>query len=146
MAAARDDWEDARSALSEREEWLGRALELGRAQLAAAAPPGERRNDLARLAREAIDRLPPGPTEIVVSAADEPLLGPEWRAALAAPADPGTIAIVTGPVEGGCLVRSIDGRAVFDNTWPARAERLQAVWRSALADVYERAISPLGHR
>jgi hypothetical protein len=33
-------------------------------------------------------------------------------------------------------VRTADGRASFDNTYDARAARLQAKWRSALAAIY----------
>jgi vacuolar-type H+-ATPase subunit E/Vma4 len=142
IAAAHDDWEDARVAISEREVWLARALDVGRAQLAAPQGPAVRRDDLARLAREAIDRLPPGRLEILVSAADAPLLNAEWTAAVGGDRQ-ADVTVGVGQVEGGCIVRTADGRAVFDNTWPARHERLQATWRSAMADVYERAIATL---
>ena len=142
IAIAHEDWEDARAAIGEREAWLTRALEIGRRRLAMPEAPALRRDRLALLAREAIERLPAGPIEIVVAEADVPLLDADWRSTLA-PNDPAQIAIVAGPIDGGLLARTRDGRAVFDNTWTARAERLQSIWRAALADVYDRTTAML---
>jgi len=142
IAAAHDDGEDARVAIGEREEWLARALDLGRAQLAVPQAPAVRRDDLARLTREAIDRLPPGRLDILVSAADAPLLDAEWIATVGGDRH-ADLTVGVGAVEGGCIVRTADGRVVFDNTWPARHERLQSAWRSAMTDVYEHAVATL---
>lgn len=144
IALAHEDWEDVREAISEREAWLARAIEAGRIQLGASEAPEPRRERLLMLAREAIARLPGGPIEIAVGEADAPLLDAEWRAALL-PASPDQILIVTAAIDGGVLARTRDGRASFDNTWPARAERLESTWRAALADLYDHAAAPLAH-
>jgi vacuolar-type H+-ATPase subunit E/Vma4 len=96
---------------------------------------------LAGYAREAIIRLPGRVVEVVVSASDVALLGPEWCAAVAADAGRDDVRVVSGRVDGGCIVRTPDGRASFDNTYSGRARRFQASWRSALADIYERAVA-----
>lgn len=151
LAAARDrarvrmsqeDWDDTREALAEREEWIAKAVSLGTKQLRERQPAEHTLAELAALAREAITRLPPGAIDIVVSEADARLLDGEWRAAVS-PADPDRVSIVTGRVEGGCIARSADGRASFDNTYAARADRLQAAWRAELAELYEKATSNL---
>jgi vacuolar-type H+-ATPase subunit E/Vma4 len=50
------------------------------------------------------------------------------------------VRVVTGPVPGGCIVRTSSGRASFDNTIAARAQRFQTAWRSALAEIYEQVV------
>ena len=99
-----------------------------------------------RWSREAIARLPAGPLEIVVSEADAAVLDREWLGGVFGPGAVETPLVVTGAIDGGCVVRLRDGRASFDNTYAARAERLQSVWRAALADVYERATSNISRR
>jgi vacuolar-type H+-ATPase subunit E/Vma4 len=132
---AQEDWEDTREAIAERELWIAEAVALGRARLEEREPTDLARERLTALVREALVRLPAGAVEVVVSVADAALLGPDWRAALA-PAAPDSIRVVVGPVRGGCIVRSADGRASFDSSYDARAVRLQANWRSALAELY----------
>jgi vacuolar-type H+-ATPase subunit E/Vma4 len=137
IAVAHEDWEDARAALSDREAWIGRAVEAGRGRLRALDTAAARRNHLAALAREAIERLPAGPLEIVVSEADAPLLDADWKRGALRPDDAARVSIAVDGVDGGLVVRTADGRVQYDNTWTARAERLQPVWRSALAELYE---------
>jgi vacuolar-type H+-ATPase subunit E/Vma4 len=138
---AQEDWEDTRAAVAEREAWLARAVALGRQQLAEFADVQTRCGRLAILAREGLARLPGSPCEIVVSEADVPLLGPEWRRAVAEATGRDDVRVMAGPLEGGCLLRTSDGRASFDNSYAGRDRRLQARWRSALAALYERAVS-----
>jgi vacuolar-type H+-ATPase subunit E/Vma4 len=139
---AQEDWHDAREAVAEREAWIQRAVALGARQLRERQDAPATRAMVGALAREAIARLPAGPIEIVVAAGDAPALDRAWRAEVSASGDPDHIAIVTGTIEGGCLARTPDGRASFDNTFDARAERLQAAWRAALADLYDRVTAP----
>ena len=143
VGVAQEDWEDARDAIAEREAWMAKAIEIGARRLKEPPTLDQRREALAALAREAIVRRPPGPLEVVVSEADGPALDRDWRAALVAPADPDTVRIVTAPIDGGLVLRSVDGRASFDNTFAARADRLEPAWRAALADLYERATSSI---
>jgi vacuolar-type H+-ATPase subunit E/Vma4 len=143
VRVAQEDWEDARDAIAEREAWIAKAVEIGKRRLGEPQTPEERRRLLSSLAREAIVRLPPGPLEIVVAEADAPALDRDWRAGLVAPADPDQVRIVIAPIGGGLVLRSGDGRATFDNTFAARANRLESAWRAALADLYERATSSL---
>lgn len=137
IAVAHENWEDACAALSDREAWIARAVEAGRCRLRALDTTAARRGHLAALAREAIDRLPAEPIEIVVSEADASLLDDDWKRSAFAPDDGARVSISVDGVDGGLLARTAGGRVQFDNTWSARAERFQAAWRSALADLYE---------
>lgn len=152
LAAARDrarvrvsqeDWNDARDAIAEREVWIQRAVAAGVKRLGERLPAGETRAALAGLAREAISRLPAGGIELAVSEADAALLDRDWRASIAPTGNADEIRIVVERLDGGCIARSADGRAWFDNSYEARTERLQAEWRASLADVYERVTSQL---
>jgi vacuolar-type H+-ATPase subunit E/Vma4 len=139
---AQEDWEDTSEALAERERWMARAVELGHRQLADRDDPQALRDRMTALAREAMVRLPEGALEVVVSEADAACLGQDWLSGLVAPADPDTVRVVVGPVDGGCIVRTVDGRASFDNTDAARARRFQTAWRSALAAIYAEHVPP----
>jgi vacuolar-type H+-ATPase subunit E/Vma4 len=138
---AQEDWEDTREAMALREEWLQRALALGHDLLTRTADAGVRRDRLTALAAEALQRLPGGVCEIVVSQPDEALLGPDWRHDLARATGRDEINVVAGPIDGGCVVRTADGRASFTNTFAARASRFQPAWRAALAELYEETIA-----
>jgi vacuolar-type H+-ATPase subunit E/Vma4 len=138
VRVAQEDWHDARDAVAQREEWIARVISLGAGQLQERLPADEAREALATLAREAIQRLPAGVIELAVSESDEPLLDLAWRAGISRSGDADDIRVVVEPIGGGCIARSADGRASFDNTYAARSERLQAQWRAALADFYER--------
>lgn len=137
---AQEDWEDRREAVADRERWIARAVELGRQQLVDPGDAPTRRERLAVLAREAMSRLPGGACELVVPDADVAWLGPEWCRAVANGAGRDDVRVAAGSHEGGCIARTLDGRASFDNSYAARAERFEAVWRSALGEVYERAL------
>ena len=140
---AQEDWLDTRAAIDEREAWLARAVELGRQRLDDAAAPAVRRQRLARLAKECIERLPSGALELIVTADDASLLDDGWRAAVMNSAELLSVSVVPGNVDGGCIVRTADGRASFDNSYRARADRLRTAWRAALATLYERAVQTL---
>jgi vacuolar-type H+-ATPase subunit E/Vma4 len=137
---AQEDWEDRCEAVADRERWIARAVELGRLQLIASGDAQARRERLAVLAHEAMSRLPAGVCELVVSEADLAWLGPDWCRAVANGAGRDEVRVAAGSHEGGCIARTLDGRASFDNSYAARAGRFQAVWRSALGEVYERAL------
>jgi vacuolar-type H+-ATPase subunit E/Vma4 len=138
---AQEDWEDTREAVADREQWLARALELGQKQLANPEDAQTRRERLAAFAREGLSRLPGRVCEVVVPKADVALLGPEWRNAVADAGARDEVEVIAGPVDGGCVVRTPDRRASFDNSYAGRARRFQAAWRSALAELYEQGIS-----
>ena len=137
---AQEDWEGTREAVADRERWIARAVELGRLQLVDSGDAQTRRERLAVLAHEAMSRLPGGVCELVVPEADVAWLGPEWCRAVAHGAGRDDVRVVAGSHEGGCIARTLDGRASFDNSYAARAERFQAAWRSALAEIYEQAL------
>jgi vacuolar-type H+-ATPase subunit E/Vma4 len=143
VRVAQEDWHDARDAIAEREGWMAQAVTRGTALLGERRTAAERRNELAALAREAVARLPAGAIELVVDAGAAADLDDAWRAALAACRGGDRITIVTAVVNGGCIARSADGRASFDNSYAARAERLQAEWRAALSAIYERVTSAI---
>lgn len=131
---AQEDLRDAREALEARESWMRRAVVEGRKLLADPVPAAQRRADLARLAREGLDRLPGDPVEIVVAPADAALLDDAWIRDLA----PGrAVRVVQGDdaLAGGCVVQS--GKVTFDNSLEARARRFEAAWRTALGALYQ---------
>ena len=138
---AQEDWEDRRAAVADRERWIARAVELGRHQLTDPGDAQARRERLAVLAKEAIARLPGSVCEVVVPQADVAWLGPEWCRVVADAARRDDVRVTAGSHEGGCIARTADGRASFDNSYAARAEHFQSAWRSALAEVYEQALS-----
>jgi vacuolar-type H+-ATPase subunit E/Vma4 len=138
--AAHEDWLDTRAAIDEREAWLRRVVERGVERMDIGATPAERRDRLARLTEEAIDRLQADMIEVVVCPTDAEILDEQWRAALVARARLRSLTVVAGAVGGGCLVRTTDGRASFDNTYSARIERFRTTWRASLAHMYERAV------
>jgi vacuolar-type H+-ATPase subunit E/Vma4 len=115
----------------------------GTAQLRERRTSAERRTELAALAREAAARLPAGAIELVVDADTAADLDDDWRAPLAAFRGGAPVTVVAAPVHGGCIVRSADGRASYDNSYAARAERLQAEWRAELSAIYDRATSAI---
>jgi vacuolar-type H+-ATPase subunit E/Vma4 len=138
---AQEDWEDTRQIMSDREAWLTRAVTLGQQHLAEDDDAQGRRDRIARLAREALSRLPTCACEIVVREEDLALLGPKWQRALASTTSREHLRVVAGQLDGGCIVRTADGRASFDNSYAGRARRLESEWRSALAELFERAIT-----
>ena len=141
MRIAHEDWEDTRDAIAVREEWISRVLELGRKVLTNRDDAPAQRDELAALVAEGLARLPGRVCDVVVSEADVALLGPDWGRDIARLNGRDDIRVTTGPLDGGCVLRTPDGRMSFDNSYTARANRFQATWRSALARVYEQVIS-----
>lgn len=144
---AREDQEDRRDALEARETWMRSIVEEGERRIAATADPTERRERLARLAAEALRELAGArrglveEAEILVPAADLPLLDEAWRRGVADAAGLPPAALAVSAAESlaaGCVARTRDGRVSFDNSLAARARRLEPVWRSALADLWAR--------
>ncbi len=138
---AQEDWEDRREAVADRERWIARAVELGRHLLTDPGDAQARRERLAALALEALSRLPGGVCEVVVPEAELAWLGPDWCRAVADAAGRDEVRVTAGSQEGGCIARTPDGRASFDNSYAARAQYFQAAWRSALAEIHEQALS-----
>jgi vacuolar-type H+-ATPase subunit E/Vma4 len=136
---AQEDLLDARGALEIREVWLQRAVTEGVRLLdEPTLTLDERRAELARLAREGLDRLPGAALEVVVGTADAPLLSAAWAQEIA----PGrTVSLVVSDdiARGGCVVRTADGKVAFDNTRQARARRFGAAIRTTLGAIYKRA-------
>jgi vacuolar-type H+-ATPase subunit E/Vma4 len=133
---AQEDLRDAREALEAREAWFSRAVAAGRRALEEPLPAAERRAELARLAREGLDRLAGDRVSVVVAVHDAALLDDAWAKDLA----PGREVRVVASADvapGGCLLRSADGKITFDNTLAARARRYEAVWRAALGALYQ---------
>lgn len=139
---AQQDWLDSRAAIDEREAWLARVVALGQQRLGLDRDENQKQR-LARLVDESLMRLQSPAIEIVVSAADAPLLDEGWQLALRTAHRLETVTITSGPIDGGCLVRRIDGRASYDNTFRARADRFRTAWRAAIAELYERSVQPL---
>jgi V/A-type H+-transporting ATPase subunit E len=134
---ARDEWLDARDTLAAREEWLEEVVRAAGPKLASIDDPATRRGLLGELVFEACQRLPEGACDVLVSATDAPLLDEPWIRAAAAHAGRASLTVSTADIDGGCIVRTADGRASFDNTLRARAERLAPVWRAALCAIYD---------
>jgi vacuolar-type H+-ATPase subunit E/Vma4 len=139
---AQEDWLDSRAAIDERETWLARVVELGQQRLARDGDES-RKQRLARLVHECLVRLQSSTVDIVVSETDVPLLDEAWQLELRRAYRLETLTIITGRIDGGCLVRTIDGRASYDNTFQARADRFRTAWRAALAELYDRSVESL---
>jgi len=111
---AQREWDGRRAVIEQREAWivrvLARAHELWR---------GGDRSQLQTLMREAVALLGDEHCEIAVAAIDRETIE---KAKLA-------------DIAGGCIVTA--GDIVFDNSFEARARRLEAQWRNALAGMYK---------
>jgi vacuolar-type H+-ATPase subunit E/Vma4 len=134
---ARADWEAAREALEDREAWMAAVAEEGLRRLRAPGSDHERRRgEIRALVREALEVLPGAAFDVAVSAEDAALFGADE--ARVAGLAPGVSLRVTADegVSGGCRVQARDARASFDNTYPARARRLEPEWRAAVGEAY----------
>lgn len=127
--AAQMEWEERRRVIEQREAWMERAIARGD-ELLRSATVDERRESLARLAREALQSVRGEQIEVRVAAHDRPLVDDAWCREIAPSSSLGENA----PIRGGCLVRS--GALLFDNSFEQRAKRLEPVWRKALAGMY----------
>jgi vacuolar-type H+-ATPase subunit E/Vma4 len=135
---AREDWADRREALEQREAFAAEAARRGLERLARGQAPQERTEVLRRLACEAIPMLPGDVVEIVVNEADAALATDAFREELAGRTARREVRLSAGRLDtaGGCVVRTGDGRASFDNTFEARARRFETAWRAAVAEVH----------
>ena len=133
---AREDWEDRRAALEERERWTERAIRLARERLDGDREAASRRELLLALAVEASERLPAGAVEIAVSASDASIADDAFVEELARRARR-TVARARGDLpQSGCVVRTVGGKVRFDNSLEARARRFEPLWRAALTEIY----------
>ena len=121
---------------------MARAVALAEQRLPETDTPDGRRTILAALAREGLERLPAGSCDLVVSAEDAALLDVNWSQTLAAATGRANLRVIAGAAGGGCVARSLDGRASFDNSYAARAKRFESAWRGALAGLYEGVVLP----
>ncbi len=133
---AHEDWLDVREGIEARAAWIERAVAAGWARLAGMLDPAPER--IFRLAAEALPRLPGDEAEVVVREEDAAALDAAFAARLAAATGKRAVRIVEGEADGGCRVRVAGGRITFDNTFAARAKRLEPVWRTALVERYAR--------
>ncbi|HEX9150042.1 MAG TPA: V-type ATP synthase subunit E family protein [Thermoanaerobaculia bacterium] len=133
---AREDWEDRRAALEERERWTERAIRLARERLDGDREAASRRELLLALAVEAAERLPAGAVEISVSASDASIADDAFVEELARRARR-TVARARGDLpQSGCVVSTVGGKVRFDNSLEARARRFEPLWRAALTEIY----------
>jgi vacuolar-type H+-ATPase subunit E/Vma4 len=134
---AREDWEDSRAGLEQREAWIRRVTAEGLRRLAEAEPEARRQRLLA-LAADALSRLPGDRFELGLGDADLASMAEGDRRALAAERGAAEVRCVPDPaaVGGGCVARTAEGRATFDNTYPARARALERAWRSVLGALH----------
>lgn len=132
---AREDWLDGRQALEAREAWLAEVKAAAHARLLAEPPDRDR---LARLAAEAARALPGDVAVVHLTPAAREVVDAEWARALAEETGKTEVRLESDPsLEGGCLARTPDGRVRFDNTWSARAERMDPILRRALAEHFD---------
>ncbi len=135
-ALAREDWADRCAALEEREAWIARVVALGLERLREAG--SVQTESLARLVREAAGHLPGTRFEVLLPETSPALSDDSAWGALAESAG---VALVRASGNGdrpgsGCILRTPDGRASFDNSFEARARRLEAAWRRRLVEIY----------
>jgi vacuolar-type H+-ATPase subunit E/Vma4 len=134
---ARADWEAAREALQDRERWMAAVAEAGMGRLCAHGGDSEqRRQEIGALIGEALAVLPAGSFDVAVGAEDAALVAADQaRLAELAPRVPLCVR-ADDTVRGGCRVQARDARVSFDNTYAARAHRLEPEWRAAVGEVY----------
>jgi vacuolar-type H+-ATPase subunit E/Vma4 len=133
---AREDWEDRRVALEERERWTERAIRLARERLDGDREIASRRELLLALAVEAAERLPAGAVEIAVSASDASIADDAFVEELVRRARR-PVARARGDLpQSGCVVSTVGGKVRFDNSLEARARRFEPLWRAALTEIY----------
>lgn len=143
---AADDLEDRRQWLEQRETWFARVVEEGWRRLRRPVEPATRRERLARLAAEAVRALGSDECQLVVGPADRVLLDDAWREHLEQTTGARIVEIVADDtIRDGCIVRSLAGNLMFDNTLEARARRFEGVWRRVLGKRYEQAIAEALH-
>lgn len=135
---AEEEWADRQTALNARETWIARVAAEGQKRLLALAPE-VRSREIGRLAREAATRVASDQVEVLVAIVDEALTqDAAWRADLEATSGKRVVVTVTPEiVDGGCIVRTPDGRIRYDNTYAGRARRFESNWRAALGTLFE---------
>ena len=142
---AEAEWRATREDLQDRERWLDEVLALGRRTLQKGMDADDVRAWMGDLVAEAAENLPPGECRVVVSETALPLLDAKWTATVEARtgrrlrAEPGT-------VTSGCIVRLVEQPVAYDNSGDARERRSAAVWRVALARLYERVTDEAARR
>lgn len=117
---ARQEWDARRRVLEQRETWVDRVTaaarnswQVDRAQLTA-------------LIREALQTIDAAEVEIAVAERDRPLVDVKKLGR--------KVRLTNADIDGGCIVTG--GNLVFDNSFEARARRLEPAWRKALSEVY----------
>ena len=110
---ARQEWEGTRAAIEQREAWIRSVV--GRAELSGDPMP---------LAVEALRYVPGDECEIAINPRDRIDAAKLGR----------RVRVVEAPIAGGCIVTS--GDVTFDNSYEARARRLESEWRNALSEMY----------
>lgn len=133
---AAEDGADHKAALSDRETWIRRAMTEGERKLRG-LDAGLLRADLIHFAREALDRMPNTPLELLVPANHRELAETLLRdGALSGSGKVVTRVGVAPEVTSGCIVQTADGRIRYDNSYEARARRFEAAWRARLGEMY----------
>lgn len=115
--AAKQQWDARCATLEHREKWIQRVVTAGQQRWS--RDGGARLN---ALVREALSRMPAGQCEVAVREADRELV------------EVGEARVSTAVMAGGCIVTS--GEVSFDNSFEARARRLEPEWRSALSRMF----------
>ena len=110
---ARQEWEGTRAAIEQREAWIRSVVEHA-----------ELKGDPMPLAIEALRHVRGDDCEIAISPGDRIDVTKLGRRAR----------VVEAPISGGCIVTS--GDVTFDNSYEARARRLESEWRNALSEMY----------
>ncbi len=117
---ARQEWEGRRRTIEQREAWIERVTAAARTSWHAD------RAQLTALIREALETIDAAEVEIAVAENDRPMVDAKKLGR--------KVRLTSAAIGGGCIVTG--GNLVFDNSFEARARRLEAVWRKALSGVY----------
>jgi vacuolar-type H+-ATPase subunit E/Vma4 len=133
---AAEDWTDHQAALSHRETWIHQVVAEGERKLRA-LDPAVLRADLVELVREALDRMPNEPLELLVPAGQIDVAEMIARdGTLAASGRVVTRVGVASEVTSGCILQTAGGRIRYENSYSSRARRLEAEWRARLGNLY----------
>jgi vacuolar-type H+-ATPase subunit E/Vma4 len=136
-----EDQAGRHAALNDRETWIDGVVAEGQRRLHELSVD-ERHADLEVLIRDALERMPNAVLQILVPAVDVAVA----RAIVEGVVSSGgkTVAAVNAAptLASGCIAQTADRRIRYDNSYAARARRLEPIWRAQLGELYEQRLAP----
>lgn len=134
---ADEEWENARDAMRDREDWIRTVRSMGRDAIVGMDPQAAA-DWIERLVLRAAPHIPGSDCTVEVSPAIAALLDGTRREQMEKATGKRLRLEACGP-PAGCVVRSPDGAIAFDNSIDALEQRASRAWRLALGRLYDAA-------